>query len=180
MANIIDQIHQDHKYWARLLAVIDSELTKIMSEEKPNLLVLSNAMRYMTYYPDIVHHPKEDALFDRLKLCDPDSSDVVESIRREHLSLLEKGQEFFDAIKQAGKDGTFEEELVTKGRDYVSALRVHMNQEEGDLLKRARKLLHEDDLKKVQDAYEEFHDPLFGEEVEGKYRELYNYIIKQS
>ena len=163
-----------------MIPKIDSEIAKLMADEKPNLLMLSNAMRYMTFYPDIAHHPKEDALFNRLKQRDPDTSDVVEKMRQEHLSLLEKGQKFFDAIKQAGKDGFFEEELVTKGKDYVSTLRVHMNQEEGDLLKRARKLLDEEDLKEVQDAYEEFHDPLFGEEVEGKYRELYNYIIKQS
>ena len=180
MANIIDQIHRDHQHWARLLAVIDSEIAKLMADEKPNLLVLSNAMQYMTYYPDIVHHPKEDALFERLKLCDPDSTDVVEAVRREHLTLLEKGQGFFETIKQTGKDGSFKEELVTKGRDYVSALRVHMNQEEDDLLKRARKLLSDDDLKQVQDVYEAYHDPLFGNKVEKKYHELYSYIVSQS
>lgn len=180
MANIIEQIHKDHQHWARLLAVIDSELAKLMAEQSPNLLMLANAMRYMTYYPDIVHHPKEDALFERLILRDPGASEIVEHIRREHLSLLEKGQAFFDAVKQAGRDGSFEEDIVARGRDYVSALRVHMNQEEGDLLKRARRLLSDDDLKQVQNAYETYHDPLFGDKVERKYHELYTYIVKQT
>ena len=104
MGNIIEQIHEDHKHWARLLAIIDAEIAKLMAEEKTNFSILANAMRYMTYYPDIVHHPKEDALFDRLKLRDPSAKDIIDHVRHEHLALAEKSRKFFNALKQVDND----------------------------------------------------------------------------
>ena len=179
MENIITQLHEDHGHWTRILAVIDAEIAKLMADETPDFEILEDAMRYMTYYPDVVHHPKEDALFDKLKSRDPEISEVVEKVRREHVSLAEKSQQFFEIVKKTNSNEfSSKYEMIEKGRDYVRTLRTHVNQEEGGLFKAAVRLLNEDDLNEVQAAYDAYHDPLFGAEVEEKYRELYDYITR--
>jgi hemerythrin-like domain-containing protein len=41
-------------------------------------------MFYMTHYPDVLHHPKEDLAFERIKQRAADSGRIVDELTEQH------------------------------------------------------------------------------------------------
>ena len=180
MANVIEQLHVDHVNMARLLDFIDEEIDKLIDGKQPDFLMLEHAMRYMISYPDVFHHPREEALFALLVERDPEARQAVTATTREHQRLHDKGEQFYGLVREAESAGFVRrDEVIAKGTDYVQTLRNHMDREEGDLLRRARRCLTEEDLATVADAVETRHDPLFGDTVAHSYADLYHFIVNQ-
>lgn len=180
MSNLISQIHQDHVHMARILKLIESEIEALIAEEPRDLEVLDDSLRYLINYADKIHHAKEDIIFHRLQQVDPDSSELIEDIFREHQEIFKQGTEFYTLV-QAVEVGDFvlRNEIVAKGTAYVSTLFSHMSKEEGDLLNRAGKMLTEEDIANLNLQHVTANDPLFGEEVQKEYEDLYDYIVEQ-
>lgn len=178
MPNLLEQIHQDHISISKVLDLIEKEVDKARNEEAPDLDLLEDAMRYMINYPDLIHHPKEDSMFERLVRNEPDVSKQVEALRQEHLALAQLSGAFLEIIK-AAESGEFvlRDELVKRGTEYVEMLRAHMNTEEGDLLKRARGSLSETDLEEIDSEYSSVRDPLMEESLKQEYEALYRFLF---
>ncbi len=180
MANVIEQIHKDHVNLARLLILVDAEIDKARQNGMPDFLMLEHVMRYMINYLDQVHHNKEDAMFRRVVSLDPQAKSAVDDLTLEHEKLKSTGCELYDLVCAAqNSDFVRREDVISQGSDYVATLRAHMDKEEGDLLKRANRLLTEQDLREVDAEVESIHDPLFGDTVEKEYQSLYAYIMAQ-
>lgn len=180
MANVIEQIHKDHVNLARLLNLVDAEIDTARQDGMPDFLMLEHVMRYMINYLDQVHHNKEDAMFRRVVSLDPEAESAVDDLTVEHEKLKTTGCELYELVCAAqNADFVRREDVISRGADYVRTLRAHMNKEEGDLLKRARRLLTEQDLREVDAEVESIHDPLFGDTVEKEYQSLYAYIMAQ-
>ncbi len=180
MANLIDQIHTDHRNMARLLSLIDEEIDKLIAEKLPDFLMLEHAMRYMVSYADKVHHPKEDALFERMATTDSRLGEAVDGLTAEHRHIVSLGEHFYDLIRAAQTtDFVRRDDMISEGIEYVAALRAHIHKEEADLLKRAQALFTVEELEDVDKAVESAHDPLFGQVVEREYKDLFAYIIGQ-
>ncbi len=180
MANVIEQIHTDHVNMARLLQLVDVEIDKAREDGMPDFLMLEHVMSYMTSYLDQIHHKKEDAMFQRVVDLEPAAKSSVDELTEEHDQLRITGCELHDLICAAqNSDFVRREDFVAQGAAYVATLRGHMDREEGDLLKRAKRLLTDQDLREVDAEVESIHDPLFGDNVEKEYQSLYAYIMAQ-
>jgi len=179
MADVIDQIHDDHVNVAKILDLIETEIDRARKEQMPDLDLLEDAMRYMVNYPDLIHHPKEDAMFARLIRNEPDAADRVEALRQEHLNLAALSSSFLDIIK-AAESGEFvlRDEVVKRGTEYVSALRAHMDKEESDLLKLARSALSDEDLEEISAEYASTREPLMEDSLEQEYGALYRSLFR--
>ena len=180
MNDLISQIFQDHVHMARILKLIESEIDALIAEEPRDLEVLDDSLRYLINYADKIHHAKEDIIFQRLATVDPDIKELIEDIFSEHQELFEKGREFQNLV-QAAEVGDFvlRDEIVEKGKIYVSTLYSHMSKEEEHLLERARGTLSEEDFASLDLDNVSAADPVFGEDVQKEYRELYNHIVQQ-
>jgi hemerythrin-like domain-containing protein len=178
MPNLIEQIHQDHVSISKILDLVEKEVDRAYKERMPNLELLEDAMRYMVNYPDLIHHPKEDAMFARLVRNEPDVSGQVEALRQEHVALAELSAAFLEIVK-AAQSGEFvqRKEVVKRGREYVETLRAHMNTEEAGLLKRARASLSDKDLEQIDSEYASVRDPLMEESLEKEYEALYRSLF---
>ena len=165
---------------ARILKLIESEIEALVAEEPRDLEVLDDSLRYLINYADKIHHAKEDIIFERLQQVDPDSRQLIESITSEHQELFTKGLEFQNLV-QAAEVGDFvrRDEIVEKGTVYVRTLYTHMSTEEEQLLERARNMLTEKDFASLDLDNVGAADPVFGEDVQKEYRELYNHIVQQ-
>jgi len=179
MSNLVEQIHQDHINVSKVLDLIEQEVERARNEEMPDLELLQDAMRYMVNYSDLIHHPKEDSMFDRLVQKEPDAAKQVEVLRQEHQTLAELSGAFLEIVK-AAESGEFilRDEVIKRGTEYVDFLRSHMDAEEVDLLKRANASLTDQDLDEINAQYASVRDPLMEESLNQEYAALYRSLFK--
>lgn len=178
MPNLIDQLRRDHINMFRLLDAIEVELDRLTANEDPDLKVLEHSMRYMIDYPDVTHHPREDALFERLRARDPSTAGLVDEVIGEHQNLIRRGREFYEMICKAENVNAVERDaFITAGTEYVHLMRAHINTEEGSLITEAKAQLSAEDLAAAGAEVESKRDPLFGEWVDEEYQMLYEYVV---
>lgn len=178
MSNLVEQLHEDHVNVSRILDLIETEVGRARDEEMPDLELLEDAMRYMINYSDLVHHPKEDAMFAKLARNEPGFAGEAEVLRQEHETLARLGGEFLDVVR-AAEYGEFvlRKDIISRGSEYVEALRSHMDAEEVGFLKRARASLTSEDLEEIEAAYASGHDPLVTESLQVEYAALYRSLF---
>lgn len=179
MLNLVEQIHADHVNMSRILDVIEQEVDRARDEEMPDLELLEDAMRYMTNYSDLVHHPKEDSMFAKLLQKEPDVAGEVDVLQQEHETLTRLGGEFLEIIKAAEfGDFVLRNDVIKRGTEYVEMLRSHMDAEEVGLIKRARAALTSEDLEKINAEYASAHDPLMEDSLRSEYAALYRSLFE--
>lgn len=177
MSEIMNQLKTDHRNISRLLDLLDEQLAAVHRETIVDFELMHDIMEYMTHYPDRVHHPMEDLVFQRLQRHDPDAGPILERLEREHRGLAEKGSAFFEALRQV-VDGAMVErkEIEAQGKDYVEFLRKHMAYEDAEAFPLAERNLEDEDWVFVATSLAERTDPVFGPIVADQFRELFERI----
>ena len=177
MTDIVDQLKADHHNIACILKAIEAELDKAEAGSQPDYELVTHAMRYMTEYPDVLHHPREDVLFEQLRREDPELEHVVEKLQHEHEFLTRQSQTYFDAVRAVTVDQVVDlEQLLTLGREFIAAQFRHMQFEETELLPLVRTRLSQLALIELNYVTQARNDPLFGDSVEESYQELFDYV----
>ncbi|MGI9331926.1 MAG: hemerythrin domain-containing protein [Gammaproteobacteria bacterium] len=177
MSHLLDELSEDHKNVARLLKLLGRQLDAVAAADDADIELMIDAMRYMTGYPDRVHHPKEDLMFERLLDRDPDSADIVEHLRGQHEELAELGQAFLHTVQLVCDGSMVEREAFEEtGRKYVELLRDHMREENEIAFPLARDMLTEEDWAYASDAFAGARDPIFGGIADQSFKELLEHI----
>ncbi len=181
MSEIIEQLYQDHVNMARIVNFLVNQLNLLHDSKTPDYALMTDAMCYMTAYPDLFHHPREEVLFQELKKRDTSVCAAVEELMREHEVLLEKGQQFLESL-QLAKTGDLQspELLESQGRDYIALLRSHMDKEERQVLPLASKVLRPEDWAQIDAAMAFRGGPILGKTVEKGYRALCDFVTRQA
>jgi len=179
MSNLVDQIHRDHINMVRVIELIEQEVERARKEETPDLDLLEDALRYLTNYSDLVHHPKEDAMFERLAHKEPDMASQMDVLKDEHQSLARVGAAFLEIVK-AAESGEFvqRKEVVKRGTEYMGMLRSHMDAEEVGILKRARAVLSDQDVADIEARYSDKRDPMMDDSLKKEYAALYRSLFE--
>ncbi len=177
--NLVQQLEIDHRNFARILKFMESQIDKIENEEQVNLAAISEAMKYVTDYQDVVHHPKEDILFDLLRDRDESKKKVIDKLELQHKQLALDGvqlQALLEAVIQ--DEPVARESIVNIGRKYIANIFDHMRLEETEILPTASDCLNKSDWQKIEYAADWKGDPVFGGEVEADYQQLYDSIME--
>lgn len=173
MSKVMDELHDDHVNVTRLLDFLEAEVQEARESESINLKLMRDVMHYMTHYPDMFHHRKEDLVFEKLLERDTAAKPVIEDLIQEHEILRQKGNRFLEALENAISGSASSEEILrVLAKDYVSNLRNHMNKEEGQVFPLAKILLTNTDWKAIAVRVKEQEDPLFGKVVDDTYSTL--------
>lgn len=181
MGNVIKKLRTDHANMSRLLNELEAQLGLFHAGENPDYILMMDIMQYMSHYPDLFHHPKENFIFKRLIERDPSARLVVKDLMQKHKTLAESGKQFADSLRTVLSEVLVEREAFeVQGRDYVRTLRRHIDVEESQVFPLAERVLTEEDWKDIDNAMEAIEDPLFGTTVQQEYRALYDYIRHQS
>lgn len=141
--------------------------------EDPDFELVDEIMRYMTVYPDAVHHPKEDIVYGELKSNRPDLADGLEEIPKDHQEIAALGMKLRDDVEAiiAGA-AVLRVQLVDDVNEYVVRLRKHMQWEEDDLFLRIDEMIGDQSVPIDVEAYQHIKDPVFELEVESAFRRL--------
>ena len=167
--DVVAALLVEHRHVARLLDVLERQLSVASRGEPIDREAVRSVMHYMTEGPDAYHHPREDAMFVRLAKRDPALRKCIAGIERAHRTIGAAGKDLLVAAQRApGRRGD-ESGLATRIRDYVGAQREHMTIEEHDLFPRARQLLDDGDLAAIERDFRRVTDPIFEASVRDAY-----------
>ena len=182
MSEIIRQLHIDHVNVSKLLDVLEQEIELFHNEGTPDYALMSDAMHYMVNYPDLIHHPTEDLIFEKLKDCDPDTNAEVDRLVAEHKVLADKSAQFLESLRCIENETTMvsREAMTTQGVDYISMLRKHMSTEESQIFPRVNEILGDKDWQEIDATMGAKEDPVFGKVVSEEYRTLYDWPAPQA
>jgi hemerythrin-like domain-containing protein len=181
MSDVIAALMLDHANIAKILELLESEILAIEVGKTPDYPLLQDIMCYMNQYPDRIHHPKEDLIFEQLVRRYPTAHAVVSDALDEHVSIGLAGREFDRMLSTSDVDSVdVRERLGKAGFAYIRALRQHMFLEEKKLFPMAQTVLTDKDWQEIEEAVDAIEDPLFGAETAKGYERLYRLIIDQS
>ena len=181
--DVVAALYAEHGYAARLVDLLDRQRTALLHGRPIDREASIAAMLYMTGHNDAYHHPREDAMFARLAKRDASLVKRIAEIEKAHRTIGAAGKRLLAALQRADKpEATDAVRLATRIGDYVDAMREHMTLEERDLFPRARQLLDDDDLAKIDRAFRRVVDPVFEASVGAAYAEyppLVRYLAEE-
>jgi hemerythrin-like domain-containing protein len=173
--------HADHVNFGRLLDLLDDELKLLHDAGAPDYELMLDIMYYMTHYPDVLHHPREDLVFARIKERDAAAGRTVDELTVQHAQLRDMGEAMIRGLDDILNGSiTSRERIEATARAYVDGFRAHMRTEENEMLPLAERLLSESDWTGVDAAIAGFADPLFGSQVHERYAGLRNQINRHA
>lgn len=174
MCEILERLNADHRNMARLLVLLEYELSVLQADGDPDIALMRDAMHYLTHYSDRFHHPVEDRVFDRAQDQVPALRELVGRLRRDHVQLAEDGRALYEVLMEVQSDVAVRRDvLITLAEHYITSQRAHMDLEEGQLFPLARRHLDGAWWSALVDEVDSKRDPLFGRMLEQEYRYLH-------
>lgn len=173
MADPVAVWHAEHMRFASLLDFIEQQMTAFHSGQDPDYDLLRDVVYYLHHYADRYHHPRENVAFARLVSRDPWFGVVIGRILQEHRVLENAGATLLKHLDDILEDVVIPRETVeAAAATYLAYYRHHVASEEAEILPRAARTLKPDDWAAVAAAVPAVPDPLFGDDVAERYREL--------
>jgi len=134
---LLEELREDHRNMALVLNILDNIAELAKSGEDPDFELVDEIMRYMTVYPDAVHHPKEDVVYKELMKSRPDLADGLDDVAADHQEIAALGTRLRDDVEAIVAGAAVRREhFVKDASEYVFRLRQHMQWEEEDLFTR--------------------------------------------
>jgi hemerythrin-like domain-containing protein len=170
---LMSGLRGDHRNMVMLLDLLDTEIDRLATSEEPDYDLVRDIMLYISEYPEVVHHPKEDIVYRHLKSLRPETQTDLARVETDHRYLEESGLKLRNDIEAISTGANLNrDELIEKSRHYTEQLREHMYWEEMNLFSIADEFQHYGDWSEVILKNNEISDPLFGSRLERKYRRL--------
>jgi hemerythrin-like domain-containing protein len=178
-SSLITTINEEHRTIAKLLHLIDRQVMLFAESASPDLDLLHLIMEYTQSFPDLYHHPKEDAIFAKLKEREPAMAAQVDTLLDDHRNMHQISSKFAHLVEQLIEDATMPRDVFIKAAvDYVDFQRNHMMREVGDVLPAALRVLTADDWAELEASTAQGEDPIAG----GKehYRRLSELLLSEA
>jgi len=173
MAEPVAVWHAEHVRFASLLDYIEQQMDAFHAGRDPDFELLRDVVYYLHHYADRYHHPRENVAFARLVARDPWIGLVIGRILQEHRVLENAGESLLKLLDDILEDVVIPRETVeVAAATYLVYYRHHLAAEEAEILPRAARTLTPEDWKAVAAAVPAVADPLFGDDVAERYREL--------
>lgn len=165
--------HREHARFARLLDFIDRQMIAFHAGGRPDYELMRDAIHYLQHYANHFHHPREDAAFARMSEYDPALRLPIARLLQEHRVIDVAGAALLKQLEDILEDAVVPRETVeATAATYLVYYRHHLATEEAEMLPLAAKLLKPADWEAVAAAVPARPDPLFGADINARYREL--------
>ena len=174
----VSGIKAEHRALARILGAMQLWVAHYRDAASPTDLALFEAMlRYIEEVPDRLHHPREDAVLFPAVAAHECGRELVTELEREHAygtPMLNELRRAYEALRQRAPNAL--NQLSSAVDEFAEFYWLHMRKEEQQLLPLAEDLLSAEQWERVESAFCNESDPLFGAAKSEKYRMLYRYI----
>jgi hemerythrin-like domain-containing protein len=163
----------EHDNFERLLDLFKGQVDRFHSGEHPDYELMLDVLTYLRHFPERTHHPREDVAFGRLVRHDGSIQPVVNRFLQEHrviAAAAHEVQELLEAVQ--GDEFVARERVEATCATLLVYYRHHIAGENNLILPLAAQHLTAEDWKAVGAAGATTADPLFGAQVDERYREL--------
>ena len=179
MHEALAHLQIDHRNMRQLLRILEEELQAHESRGSADFDLLKQILEYTLHYPNLIHHPREEALFRRLLERDPASKALVGDLTKEHEDLARLTHRFAAALHNVAHDVELPRALFGKLADeYISRSRQHMDAEEQKFFPRIMAVFSDEDWADFDGLVAKGYDPLFGTSIEKHYKSLHERILR--
>ena len=181
MSNSVAIWQGEHVNFATLLDLLEDQLDLFHHDKRPDYQMMLDIMFYMTHYPDVLHHPREDLAFARILELDVNTRPIVEDLAEQHVRLKDFGSALVRSLENI-IDGsiTSRDRVEVPGRAYIAEFRSHMLKEEKEVLPLAAKLFSEADWAAIGAAIQHIDDPVFGAKSQERFALLRRQIALEA
>ncbi len=180
MGHVIEELHRDHINLAKLLDLLEEEVDRFCEERNPDYTLMREILDYIVHYPNEYHHPKEDAIFEKLVAIQPEAKASIRILRQDHEMLGNLTRELNDFLQMICVGQVVKRSTVARvARTYIVATRQHMKTEETEIFPLIEENLVESDWSSIEDTLEaQNNDPLLGKASRIPYENLYTHITR--
>ena len=171
----LTDLHDDHINISRLLNLIDQKVEKLKSGERPDYMLLCDAIRFIADHAEQHHHPKEDIMYAFFAKRNPELDKLTGECITEHEALKGCGHRLLDAIEDIMHDTVVPVDVLVKKLElFIGTEREHINFEEGRVFPAITRVADQADWQALDASIPKVKDPLFGENI----TQEYNYLHK--
>ena len=178
MARALEELEIDHRNMRQLLDIVEEEMEGYQQDHVPDFEILHLIIDYTLNYPEISHHPREDAIYESLRRRDPAGAAAIGNLIEEHRKLSTLTHRLAAALGNVERDVEMPKEwLNSLVREYLARNRAHMHAEEQHFFPRALASLSDQDWREIDAKLHRLVDPLFGGKVAQDYLRLHQRIM---
>lgn len=172
-------LFEEHRHLAALIHALEGKATQCESLHAGDYFLMHDIVAYMHDYPEHVHHPTENRLFETLLRRVPSRKKAVKRLRNDHEAVARETQDLLDLLDEAIDEATEEREQDIRQacEAFVSHQRAHMQFENQEMFPAAIESLSKADWKEIELHFAATDDPLFGQAVANRHRTLYEYLV---
>ena len=179
MSNIIQILLEEHRNIDKLLLVLEHELEVFDRSEEPDYEILQAVIQYFQDYPESCHHPKEDMVFEKLKVRDSAAANRIGDVEAAHQVETKRLRRLVEAVEEilTGREflrQTFHDVV----HDFIEHQRQHMDKEERLLFPATVQGLRPDDWAELDARLNDQKDPLFNGVIETKFQAMQRTILR--
>lgn len=173
MDNPIARWHADHRYFDRLLDLLEGQIDVFHAGGQPNYELMLDIIDYLRIFSDQSHHPREDVAFRCLARRSPGLELPLARLMQEHRVIAHVGEKLQQSLEQAIA-GSFVEraDIEAIAATYLAYYRSHFAREEKEILPRAASILTAEDWQAVDAAPPAAGDARSQQESDRRFREL--------
>jgi hemerythrin-like domain-containing protein len=131
MSQALDLLRQEHSNIARVLRILEWQVSKFRSGDRPDYDVIRTVLDYLLRFPEACHHPKEDLIFDKLRDRDPVTAEKIGDLRSTHEELATRAQEFSTGVRAVLEEAEMPRQaFIRLARRFIDQQRQHIDMEE--------------------------------------------------
>jgi hemerythrin-like domain-containing protein len=135
MIEILVDLQNDHRNLSRLVNLLGKRATGEQAPDAAGMALLTDAVYYLTHFPDVFHHPREDALARWLNRQGALPDSLVRELATQHGDIATQGRELLRDLESLMRRETETwAGLAPRIGEYAKALRLNMVTEEEWLL----------------------------------------------
>ena len=179
LPEVLRCLFEEHRHLAALIQALESKATQSENLHAGDYFLMHDIVAYMHDYPEHVHHPTENRLFETLLRRVPSRKKAVKRLRNDHEAVARETQDLLDLLDEAIDEATEEREQDIRQacEAFVSHQRAHMQFENQEMFPAAIDSLSSADWKQIESHFAAVDDPLFGQVVGNRHRLLYEYLM---
>ena len=178
MSLILDKLHTDHINFIKLLDFLKQQLTLLKECKDSDLELILDAIRYMKEYPDLIHHPLENVVFNYYLKHHKKVNKEVKELLQEHDEMPLLTEKLMEMLQAAVSDMPQERaQLCEYLEEYITKQVEHMNHEEASVYPEIESALSDQEWREVNSELSDVEDPLFGGNIKKIYKALYQQVV---
>ena len=178
MAKIMDRLRQEHVDMAKLLDIFERQIALFRRGDGTDYDLIESVLDYSLTYPDLCHHPKEDLVYQALRIRDPEAAEAVGDLLADHEQLASLTRRIATALRHILQDSNMPREwFAGQATGFIDAYRRHMEMEEKLFFPAALRSLGKTDWAEIDVRVTDRDDPLFGSKVEKQFQSLRDEIL---